>query len=150
VVFRLSPSSSGLWSEAVLYSFKGGGQDGASNNGMVYELVPQPRGAWSERVLHNFAGSRDGAEPLTANLLFDARGNLYGVTFVGGAGLYGIAYELSPTPSGPWTETFLHSFLGLPAQDAGYPSGLVFDAHGNLWGGPSGSTTGGVAFEFTP
>jgi uncharacterized repeat protein (TIGR03803 family) len=172
-VYKLTPDASGS-TQTVLYSFKGrpdgvnpyatpildsagnlygtANAGGTSNNGMVYELMPQGEGEWAERVLHNFGGGTDGAEPLTNGVIFDANGNLYGTTQEGGSGLYGIAYQLAPTASGLWTETILHSFLGVPARDAGYPNGVIFDDRGNLWGTSSGGgiDNPGTIFKIVP
>src|SRR5579863_3613726 len=60
---------------------------GASFGGTVFELTPNSNGTWTEKVLYSFTGSTgttDGANPY-ANLVFDAKGNLYGTTSSGGA-----------------------------------------------------------------
>jgi len=52
---------------------------GAYGYGVVFELTPGPDGVWTETVLHEFSGGADGGCPL-GGLIFDAAGNLYGVT----------------------------------------------------------------------
>jgi uncharacterized repeat protein (TIGR03803 family) len=110
--------------------------------------------AWPEKVLFSFNGT-DGSGP-TADLIFDAAGNLYGTA---GGGEYGAGtvFELTPTAGGGWTETVLHNFGN--GTDGAYPSGgLVFDAAGNLYGTtPDGGTYScfggggcGTVFELTP
>ena len=56
--------------------------------------------AWPEKVLFSFNGT-DGSGP-TADLIFDAAGNLYGTA---GGGEYGAGtvFELTPTAGGGWT-----------------------------------------------
>jgi uncharacterized repeat protein (TIGR03803 family) len=49
---------------------------------------------WNERVLHDFNGT-DGSRPY-ASLIFDAAGNLYGTTELGGPYGYGSVFELTP------------------------------------------------------
>jgi uncharacterized repeat protein (TIGR03803 family) len=62
---------------------------------------------------------------------FDAAGNLYGTTELGGAHNKGTVFKLSHA-NGKWTETVLHSFDG---KDGSQPSGnLVFDATGSFYG----------------
>jgi uncharacterized repeat protein (TIGR03803 family) len=117
-------------------------------------------GGWTETVLYSFAGGTDGAGP-RGRLIFDAAGNLFGVTAGGGTGKpggLGTAYELSPASGGAWTETVLHSFTGFPTDGDAPLSGLVFDADGNLYGTTShgglyeyvGGSSGGTAFELSP
>jgi uncharacterized repeat protein (TIGR03803 family) len=177
-VFELSPTTTGPWKETVLYSFGGGSpngyspqgglvRDAAGNlygtahsggngfglDGTVFEISPQAGGGWSETVLHSFgAYETDGINP-TSGLLFDAKGNLYGTTYAGGANQAGMVYELSPQTSGGWTEQALYNF-GATATDAAHPyAGLIFDTAGRLYGttqsgGTHGSlSTGGTVFE---
>ena len=60
------------------------GGDGSCNDGRgigcgaVFELTPGANGAWTETILHSF-NRKDGYNP-AASLVFDAVGNLYGVT----------------------------------------------------------------------
>jgi uncharacterized repeat protein (TIGR03803 family) len=180
VVFEFSPNSSGGWSETILHNFTGeedGGEpwtslifDAAGNlygttygggspngGGVVFKLSPNGSGGWSETVLHTFSGGADGGNPF-GTLTFDAVGNLYGTTTAGGKVdcLCGVVFELSPTVSGPWKETLLHTFSG---NDGNTPqAGLVWDTAGNLYGSTvyGGQRFGcdgegcGVIFELSP
>jgi uncharacterized repeat protein (TIGR03803 family) len=155
--------------EKVLYSFAGGtdGADpqagltmdaagnlygttaagGTSGNGTVFELVApvKKNGAWKEVVLYSFGTGTDGAAPL-AGVTFDAAGNLYGTTSVGGDAGFGTIFKLAPGPV--WTETVLHSFQN--ADDGAYPyAGFVADAAGNLYGAATqgGTNGGGTVFK---
>ena len=186
-VFDLSPTSGGGLQETILYSFRGLGtgdgslplaglvldaagnlygttsQGGATTAGMVFELSPSSGGAWTESVLYSFTGGNDGRSP-QAGLVFDRAGNLYGTTYSGGTSTVcgsgcGVAFELSPNPSGGWIESVLHSFN---FTDGYRPAGsLVFDSIGNLygmttWGGNTVACTGGssdgcgVVYELVP
>jgi uncharacterized repeat protein (TIGR03803 family) len=62
-------------------------------------------------------------------LIANAKGDLFGTTFGGGAHGQGTAFELVKTGSG-YTETVLHSFGGTSADTAasivGVPNGLHF------------------------
>jgi uncharacterized repeat protein (TIGR03803 family) len=117
-LFELTPNGSGSWTETVLHSF-GNGTDGfgplygslifdASGNlygtttqgginggGTVFEFTPNGSGGWTETVLHSFGVLPDGDYPF-AGVTFDAVGNLYGTTDLGGSNLDGTVFELSP------------------------------------------------------
>ena len=110
--------------------------------GTVFELIAVPGGGWTEKILHNFndsPGSGDGYDP-SSTLIFDSHGNLYGITYQGGAypqyyDLSGTVFELSPAPDGSWTESLLYSFGAFPTPDGTQPSGkLALDASGNVYG----------------
>jgi uncharacterized repeat protein (TIGR03803 family) len=102
-------------------------------------------------ILFNFAGGTDGGYPQYGSLVLDDKGNLYGTTQQGGTYGYGVAFELTPSSSGEWTETVLHD-LADDATDGGYPVAVVFDHEGNLFGTAvqGGSFGRGVAFELSP
>jgi uncharacterized repeat protein (TIGR03803 family) len=121
--------------------------------GVVFELSPKTGGGWTEKILHSFSYGTDGNYPY-GSLVFDAKGNLYGTTYGGGANTYyGTVFELVPKASGPWAEKVLHSFND-NRTDGYYPyCNLVFDAARNLYGTTSsGGSLGdyGVVFELTP
>jgi uncharacterized repeat protein (TIGR03803 family) len=118
--------------------------------GTVYRLKPPivQGDPWTETVLYVFKGAnQNDGETGGGGVVFDAAGNLYGVTGFGGDGncmLFGsrvgcgTVYELSPAtmPSGQWTEKVLYSFQG--GSDGQLPGGeLVFDKLGNLYGATS-------------
>jgi uncharacterized repeat protein (TIGR03803 family) len=179
VIFKLTSNSDGTWTESVLYTFarSGGGGitpsaglifDGAGNLygtadegshkncgtrfgpgcGVAFELKPNSDGSWTESVLYRFAQAGD-----YSGLIFDAAGNLYGTTDIGGPYGDGEVFELMPTSTG-WRERVLHVFVGNPAT---YPlGGLILDKTGNLYGTTLGCASssncylGGVVFEITP
>ncbi len=97
--------------------------------GAVFQLVPPATsgGAWTENVLYQFGGGSyiDGQFPL-ADLVLDAKGNLYGTASAGGSNSLGTVFELSPPSSkgGSWTETILYNFVG--GSDGATPAaGLI-------------------------
>jgi len=97
-------------------------------------LGTPPAQAQTYTVLHSFTGA-DGESPL--GLIRDPRGDLYGVTQLGGVSGQGVVFKLDTTG-----ETVLYSFTG--GADGAYPTiGLVQDAAGNLYG-----TTAGGASPF--
>jgi hypothetical protein len=65
---------------------------------------------WGYSYLYNFTGGNDGGLPQYGSLIFDAEGNLYGITQNAVINGYGVAFELSPSLEGEWTETLLHAF----------------------------------------
>ncbi|MGA9353240.1 MAG: choice-of-anchor tandem repeat GloVer-containing protein [Terriglobales bacterium] len=125
--------------------------------GLIYELS-QSGGSWSETVLYNFQGGKDGRNPNLAPLTFDAEGNLYGVTNLGGGSGCsatlkvgcGVLFKLTPPAEGgaSWTEKVLHRF----AKKTGtYPYGNLLYLNGNLYGTTSGGGADGygTAYEST-
>jgi uncharacterized repeat protein (TIGR03803 family) len=179
-VFQLVPGSNGNWTETVVRSFdissKGEGvyplsslifdtaghlygttqQGGFYGFGTVFQLTVGSDGKWTEVALHNFNDNgKDGFGP-SGGLIFDAAGNLYGITAGGGAYGYGTVFRLAPGTGGKWTETLLHSFNN--ANGADPQTGLTFDAAGNLYGttlygGASGTNCGqgcGTVFQLSP
>lgn len=175
VVFELAPSTEG-WTYSTIYTFTGGVDgsypssplvfDAAGNlygttfgaygngDGTVFKLTPSAEGApWKFSLLHTFAGGKDGSEP-EGQLVFDRAGNLYGLTYTGGRYYAGIVFELTPTNTGPWKETLVHTLTG--CDDGALPVALTMDAAGNLYGAtlfgggacfPNGY---GMVFELSP
>jgi uncharacterized repeat protein (TIGR03803 family) len=163
VIFKLTPSTQAPWTETVLYSFTGGDDGGnpyaglvhdsagnlygtattagSSGHGTVYRLTKTSNG-WQQTVLHSFAGGADGSTPY-APVIFDARGNLYGTTYVGGSTGLGIVYRLTPKQSGFWTESILHTFKGA-GDGAQTFAGVVLDKNGNVFG----TTLNGGKFNY--
>jgi uncharacterized repeat protein (TIGR03803 family) len=164
VVYELTPPSvnDGNWSETVLYNFACGedGSEpysalirdsagrlygttlngGSGGSGVVFMLTPpsQSGGAWTEQVLHSFLGSGDGGDPSSA-LVMDGSGAIYGVTpyLTTVNRMWGTAFKLTPTKSGPWAETVLHRFYGgqISNTDGGDPIGpLAVDSSGAVYG----------------
>ncbi len=97
-------------------------------------------------VLHNFTGSPDGSGPL-AGVAFDAAGNLYGTTLVGGAMNLGAVYRIDPAGN----ETIIYSFAGAPAGREPY-GGVIADSAGNLYGTTyeGGKQASGIVFKLSP
>jgi len=185
-VFELSPGDGGVWKEKILYNFGSNSTDGFSPEGAlifdgngnlygtttgggastsvypgtVFELSPGTNGKWTRKTLWNFnGGAKDGRNP-QGSLIFDAKGNLYGVTVYGMVAAStgtntgpGMVYELSPGTSGAWTEKILYTF-GATLTDAMNPSsGVIFDSNGNLYGMTNlgGSIDqGGSVYELVP
>jgi len=134
---------------------------GANNNTDCYYLgcgtVFKLDTAGNETVLYSFCSvskCRDGVWPV-ASLIQDAAGNLYGTTWLGGAGnsqsCYGggcgTAFKLDSTGN----ETTLYAFCSVSnCTDGLWPvAGLIQDAAGNLYGTTQygGTTGGGTVFK---
>jgi uncharacterized repeat protein (TIGR03803 family) len=119
---------------------------GANGKGTVFAVSPSA----TETVLYSFcaqSGCRDGSRP-QAGLVLDAKGNLYGTTYSGGAKRRGTVFAVSPGE----TETVLHSFTA-KGTDGCYPSaGLVLDDKGKLYGTTlsGGVNGGGTVFQVVP
>ncbi len=120
--------------------------------GNVFRLAPPPTFCasficnWQETVLHQFTGAPDGSSP-ASRLIFDSTGNMYGVTFFGGAYNWGAVYELSRSGSS-WTESVIYSF-NTNNQELGvaFPGGqLAIDPSGNLYGAANCNSTLGCFY----
>src|SRR5579864_7987885 len=166
-IFELSPSPQGGWNFSTLYTFSdpvygsspspgfvfdsqgnlygttfAGGSSAkcvvSGGCGVIFELSPSTNG-WAETVLYNFNGEKDGFGP-EGYLVFDAKGDLYGVAREGadlscniqGAAVgCGTVFELLQT-SGGWKLSVLHTFTG--GADGAVPAGgLAIDSAGNLY-----------------
>lgn len=189
-VFELVRDGNGGWTEKVLHRFshgydkdgyyptanlildaKGGlygttNGGGSFGEGTVFRLTHRANGEWTEKVLHSFDwNGKDGYYP-DASLIFDASGNLYGATSLGGTGqctLIGIivgcgtVFRLMPDANGRWNERILHNFQSNGKDGTEPNAGLALDGAGNLYGT---TTMGGsdlcsddgcgTVFEITP
>lgn len=115
---------------------------GTYGDGTVWKLAPT--GVLS--VLHNFSQAQgDGNFPL-AGLARDSKGNLYGVTYYGGALEEGVVFKVKGK-----TFSLLHSFTCAP--DGCYPVGaLIVDKSGTLYGTANvgGAYGAGTVWRITP
>ncbi len=129
-------------------------QGGLYGKGVSFKLGPPPTTCkavicpWAETVLYNFSGGLDGGGPAYGDPTFDQAGNMYGAADQGGAYGVGVVYEL--TPPGNWgTDNVLYSFAG--ATDGAYPSGVILDSIGNIYGTTymGGANGFGTVFRLT-
>lgn len=118
----------------------------------MFRLSPSGAG-YTETVLHRFpGGSHDGNSP--TGIVMDSTGDLYGTTFLGGLTGYGSIYKLTPTVSGPWTESAIHNFTG--GAGGGWPmAGVIFGVDGSLYGtttafGAGPGTAYGTVYKVAP
>ncbi|MGA2373075.1 MAG: choice-of-anchor tandem repeat GloVer-containing protein [Candidatus Korobacteraceae bacterium] len=137
---------------------------GGSGPGVVFKLQPPAAFCptvscpWTETVLADFNFTHGTPSSPSGPLSFDAAGNIYGTSELGGdyneclaGGLgCGTVYEL--TKSNSWAVTTLHAFTS--GADGQYPGGgVVLDQAGNLYGTvPENDfqNDGGDVFELTP
>jgi uncharacterized repeat protein (TIGR03803 family) len=103
-----------------IYGTTGGG--GTSNDGTVYEIA---RGSTAVTTLTSFNGT-SGQSP-EGELILDPSGNLYGLTFSGGAKNEGVVFEL------PRGSNALTTVATLTSNVGDYPPALYMDASGNLY-----------------
>jgi len=126
------------------------------NAGTVFKLTPSGK----ETVLHSFPfgfTTTDGAQPRTG-LVFDKRSSLYGTTSYGGdrgcpgGSGFGCGVVFKVTPSSD--ENVIYAFTGgvEAGPDGAWPSDLILDANGNMYGTTSaGGVYGwGTVFKVTP
>jgi uncharacterized repeat protein (TIGR03803 family) len=125
-VFELVRGKQGVWKRKLLHTFKNDGADGCKpyapvifdesgnlygttafggplgcngssyGSGTVFQLVPFANGKWAETVLYSFKNDgTDGQQPL-GGLSLDAKGSLFGTTYLGGTNLDGIVFKIRP------------------------------------------------------
>lgn len=178
-VFELTSNQDGSWAENTLYNFQGGADgyepvagvvfDALGNlygttsgggssllYGTAFKLTPNQIGQWTKSVIYNFQGDSSGSSP--GAVVFDSAGNLDGMVSSGGLAecKCGAVYQLTPSPTGTWTQTILHSFTG-QRHDGAIPSEfsrLTFDAAGNIYGdamqGGDRECACGIVFQLHP
>lgn len=162
IVFELAPDGT----ETVLFQF-GGGSDGgepagtliqdtsgnlygttraggAKGDGTVFRLAPDG----TETVLHSFTNGSDGGQPV-GGVIADRKGNLYGVTSVGGRNVEsGVFFRIAPDG----TERVLYNFCSLAGcADGAQPSGPLLMRRGIVYGtaAAGGDSNAGVVFAVT-
>jgi uncharacterized repeat protein (TIGR03803 family) len=157
---------------SVLYSFKGGTEDGQwpyagllNVNGTLYGTTLRGGGtgcqlkggcgmaftitpSGTETVLHSFKGKPDGGSPRAA--LINVNGTFYGTTETGGTYKEGTVFSI--TPSGK--ETVLHSFGRNHKRQAGdgeFPYAGLINVNGTLYGTTweGGANYAGTVFTIT-
>ncbi|MBV8196722.1 MAG: hypothetical protein JO263_01185 [Candidatus Eremiobacteraeota bacterium] len=173
VAYELTPAGKGSWKESVLHAFdksdgavpvanlipdargnlygsaNAGGLGGCQNGcGTLFALARAPHGRWSFSIIYDFQ-LQTGAGP-SGNMVFDASGNLYGTTVIGGTYGWGVVFKLAPQANHKWTYSVLHAFSSTP--DGAEPSGLVRSADGRLYGTTIGGGASGLGtvFELKP
>jgi uncharacterized repeat protein (TIGR03803 family) len=103
-------------------------EGGVYNHGTVYELSPGQNGKWTEKILYSFKGLKDGANPV-AGIVFDAAGNIYGTTALGGSTKgQGTVFELATLGNSNYVHTILWTFSGTDVANP-YAS-LILDSAG--------------------
>ena len=177
LIFRVVHSSSG-WTEHTIYEFKAK-QDGAlpgpsltfdsagnlygvtqasSLPWVIFQLTPSAT-QWTETTLFTMTNpSTQGGVP--NGITFDASGNIFATSQLGGPTNNGVAFELVHGSTG-WTQTVFHTFTG--GTDGSGPAGNPrFDAAGNLvgttyWGGIAAACASnlpvggcGTVYQLTP
>lgn len=123
IVYELSPTKNGKWTERILFRFTYGRKEGRSPQGgivfddagnifgttirggkygsyhfvfggTVYELLaPVGKGSYKEKLLWSFNG-QNGDTP-SCSLILDSAGRLYG-TAAGGVGSHGVVFRVTP------------------------------------------------------
>jgi hypothetical protein len=141
------------------------GAGGSSNLGMVWKLSPvttgTEAGTYKEKILHSFTALATGDGP-TAGVTLDASGNIYGTTANGGKYLTqcqnssgapmgcGTVFEL-PVDQTATGATYKYKLLwSFNYTDGAFPSNLVLDSSGHLYGGAGGGAGAGAVFEVNP
>ena len=147
-----TPTGVIVGNHGILYGAAAGGIQACTPGacGLIFDLTPSPAActtalcSWTEKVLYGFTGPTDAWQG--GNLVSDQAGNLYGVSYSGGAQQRGAVFELRPSIGG-WVESILYSFTG--ASDGGNPTDIIVGNDGKLYGmaAQGGTGGGGVVFQ---
>jgi hypothetical protein len=168
VAYKLAPPTKqgGTWTEKLIHTFKNGNDGtqpsggvifakggslygaangGARSGGVVFQLT-QKNQQWKETILHAFSTTTYEYGPLVS--LVDKQGVIYGTTNSDPANhLPGTVFRLNPNQSEESLHSFdiLYSFKGVP--DGAFPTSLVRDGAGNLYGATqAGGAGSGCSF----
>jgi uncharacterized repeat protein (TIGR03803 family) len=179
-IFELSPNSTGGWTEAILYAFKGAPDGREPSGGLAFDASGNLYGT----TFYGGTGNAENCIPIlgcgtvfelspmagsgwtetvlynftasadgnwpSCSLVFDTSGNLYGTASNGGDYGAGTVLRLSPS-SGGWTLAVLYSFTDASGEGQRPEAGLLFDHLGNLYGTTAYSVGGnGAVFELSP
>ncbi len=174
VVFGLTPTKPGEWTETILYTFKGEPSSGfpygalvadAKGNlygtayyagrygmGAIYRLSLR-NGDWVETWLYSLKSGADGNSPIST-LAADAAGNLYGTTSAGGSPKCGcgVIFKLTLSPDAAPVYSVAHRFQG-PPDGAFVYNGMVANAAGTVLYGATvhgGTANEGAIYQFLP
>jgi len=124
---------------------------------VVFALVSACMAGGREKTLYTFPGGSRGDDP-ESGVVSDRDGNLYGMTYSGGAYGWGTVFELKHSRG--WKQEVIYNFQG--GGDGLNPTGtLLIDDAGNLYGTtlyggtgtgcpPGANGCGGTAFELKP
>jgi hypothetical protein len=128
IVFKLTPSQDGAWTETILHEFTGGDDGVNPYSGVIFDSQGNLYGTTF------FGGGTDCTDTY------------------GDKGC-GIVYMLSPTAGGDWKETILYRFKG--GDDGSGPfAEVIFDSHGDLYGttlnGGNPKCVCGTVFKLAP
>jgi hypothetical protein len=135
--------------------------DNTTHGGTVFKLSFSG-GVWKLTQLYVFCqvmGCPDGAQPnatltykgAASGAAYDGTSPLYGTTQSGGKKAGGVVFQLTPTTSGPWTQTIIADLCqtcGTPYAPGG---GVVVDSSGNLFVnmGDGGDFARGAVVEYS-
>jgi len=130
----------------------------AYNAGTIYRLF-QARNTWVGQNVFYFLEGGDGIYP-NSSLTMDAKGNMYGTTYYGGAGEScsggcGTVYKLTPGKNNTYAQSVIYSFQAgvKDGQNPDSGAGVTLDATGNLYGTTlyGGSTeNAGTVYKLKP
>src|SRR5258708_2140167 len=149
--FKMKGSNNGTFPSAGLVRDSSGNLYGTTNTGGTFNHGTVCKLSGTTRTtLYTFSGRTDGGLP-NSSLLRDAAGKLYGTTEIGGdlgcnvSGRLGCGTVFRLLPTGKLE--VLHAFTGPP--DGFFPSGLVPDSQGNLYGSTSlgGAANAGTVYK---